>query len=372
LLSLDVISATPGCGESSMMSDLTMMSSSSSSSSNDAVGIDAAVFALSPFQLGFDGGFVASNDDPFGMQDGDFYRDPIDVTRGCTISLDNQFGSPFFTDPFDSSNCSAFKCEVGDGCSDRPVAEPKFFETGRPAELPYGGLASTTVLLEHVASPAEAMAALHMFLGTELKASITKLRLEKCSITATCFAQADHVLAHCSLKVRLFRPADTKQLVVEFRRRGGDAFVFSRIFGRAEAYLKSSGAAAVEKTGWEAVSLPALQSDEVQTDNLQPLVDMLANASAPENQAEALVGMALVASSAVKAAAVCVAINHMQGVVFAQLLSSPVPDLAQSAAYLASRLQMPPHASADTTSLIQHNKSAVSLLGMSCFDVVAV
>jgi len=348
-----------------MMSDLTMMSSSSSS--NDAVGSDAADFAL--FQMGFDGGFVASNDDPFGMQAGDFYREPSDVTRGCTISLDNQFGSPFFTDPFDSSNCSAFKCEVGDGCSDRPVAEPKFFETGRPAELPFGGLASTTVLLEHVASPAEAMAALHTFLGTELKASITKLRLEKCSITATCFAQADHVLAHCSLKVRLFRPADTKQLVVEFRRRGGDAFVFSRIFGRAEAYLKC-GAAAVEKTGGAAVLLPAVQSDEVQTDNLQPLVDMLANVSAPANQAEALVAMALVASSAVKAAAVFVAINHMQGVVFAQLLASPVPELAQPAAYLASRLHTT-HTSGDTMSLIQDNKRA-PLLGMSCFDVVAV
>jgi len=327
------------------------MERSPANSSGDALG-----HAESPF------------DDPLRLF-GDFYEEPP-VCRGVTIDMAMAVSGEITACEgkeqtlLVKTGLESWKESeaIASASSDRP----EFQVVGNPPPVPYGGLACTAVALGHT-SAADAMKALYDFLGNEVTASICKLRLEKCSITAKVFLDSDQLVSECEMKVRLFEGVSSQsvvdekpQLMAEFRRRSGDSLVFCKVFEEATTYLKvlfapictaaSSGRAVTSEKNL----LPSvIEVDTPDADNLGASVDMLTNTLSPTGQAEALLALCAMAQAAAGAVAVCVALERGQDVL-ANLMASQTLRVAYPAARLASRLAVQGCCSESLTSSLQH------------------
>jgi hypothetical protein len=211
-------------------------------------------------------------------------------------------------------------------------AEELNFSTALPSPMPFGGCAATSVHLERVA-PADAMNTLYTFFQTERAASITKLRLQKCSMIASVVVQDTDLLSNCVVKARIYWADQTGQkLVVEFRRRDGDPLAFQRVFARAAACLRGGSAAP------PLVEEPCSALSDVEIESLQPCVDMLAKAPSQAGQLEAIIALAVLAQKNSKmAVAVSAAVTQLQGLLCA-LETSPLFNVAYTTSLLTSRL----------------------------------
>jgi hypothetical protein len=204
------------------------------------------------------------------------------------------------------------------------------YSTVLPSPVPFGGCAATSVNFERVA-PADVMKALHNFFQTDRAASISKMRLQKCSIIASVVVQDTNLLSSCVVKARIFWAEPTGQkLVVEFRRREGDPLAFQRVFARAVAWLRGAEPLLAE----EPCTLPA----DVEIESLQPCVDMLAKAPSQAGQLESVIALAVLAQKSSKMAiAVTAAVAHLQGLL-CTLEASPLFNVAYTTSLLTSRL----------------------------------
>jgi hypothetical protein len=300
-----------------------------------------------------------------------FYEEPSDVCRGVTIDMAMDVSGEITAckgkEQMILGRTGLESWQESEAIASASSDRPEFQVVGNPTPVPYGGLACTTVALGHT-SAADAMKALYDFLGNEVTASICKLRLEKCSITAQVFLESDQLMSECEMKVRLFEGVSSQsvvdekpQLMAEFRRRSGDLLAFCRVFEDATTYLKvlfdpictaaSSGRAVTSEKNL----LPwcVIEDDTPDADNLGPSVDMLTNPLSPTGQAEALLALCAMAQAAAGAVAVCVALERGQDVL-ADLMASQTLRVAYPAARLASRLAVQGCCSESLTSSLQH------------------
>lgn len=265
----------------------------------------------------------------FGGLDGDFYQEPDLVTRGITLQPQNLAGFGFETlSPIDGSK--SFEKAL---TKVQPALS--FADVLQAPEVPFGGYAPTSLLLEHT-SAARAMSFLHTFFENEVTGSIIKLRPEKCSITAEVFIEDAHgFFAQCSVKTRLFQPFGPG-LVLEARRRGGDSLAFGKVFKRLTEYFHEP-----VRTPLETLSMPVFAPPLEMSDSqaLQPVIDMVTNESSAQMQAEGLASL-LVLANVATTAAVTVAFEHVEEVL-AGLIISPLLSVAFPAARLASMLDKP-------------------------------
>lgn len=295
----------------------------------------------------------------FGEVDGfDFYVEPDNTTRGASLgdaclptttlyhsggTYDFDAALNPFGDPFDE-HCGKLDFP---GHSQSEI--PDFQQTAQPPEVPFGGSAGPTVVLER-AYPADVMKAMYDHLQYDAGVSVTKVRLQKCSMTASAFVQEGDLLLQCLIKIRLFKLGvwddhdNQRRTVVEFLRRDGDSIAFARIFNRIVSELRTFFIVSdsSEDVGSTAAPLPTLLLPITDFDSaandLQPYVDTLEKAASPAEQADALAAMAVLAQKSPQmTTAVAAAVAHLQGVV--QLLeSSPVFSVAYPALLLSSRL----------------------------------
>merc|ERR1711959_647819 len=112
------------------------------------------------------------------------------------------------------------------------------------------------------ASPHEIGNRVLTFLRSQVVASITKVRPAKYTVRADVFEDG----AACALKVRLYQVGDAPaRYSVEFQRRSGCAFAFSKVYKRAADFLKQAFVTqGGPPTGISSTPLPPLPMDEIE------------------------------------------------------------------------------------------------------------
>jgi hypothetical protein len=240
-----------------------------------------------------------------------------------------------------------------------PFAELELPVVLDPPEVPFGGLAATSVALKHVLA-ADAMKVIYTLLRSHSGASVTEICAKQCSLTAEIVHEADGWLSQCTMAVCIFKSSlesqEAHEITVEFRRESGDTFPFAHMFGLAQARLETlakeepreepsnhAGAFfepsyAVPKT--QRLLWPVDHGCTAAADDLQPLVDMLHNQISPGHQAEALIGLATIARRGVDAATTADAARRHLQAVLADLIFSPALELAYLASYVAAGLEL--------------------------------
>lgn len=232
---------------------------------------------------------------------------------------------------------------------------PDFEQAAQPPELPFGGFVGPTVVLEK-ARAADVMQSMYAHLQDQPGVAVTKLRLQKCSMTILACVQEGDLLLQCCVKARLFKPGardghdNLKKIVVEFQRRDGDTVAFARIFNRIVSDLRAlfilqakENEDASSSTATVATSSLANTAAERTANVLQPYIDALEKTTSPAEQADVLAATAVLAQKAPKVAtAFAAALAHPQGVL--QPLQSSLADVvAYPALMLASRLHENAH-----------------------------
>jgi len=153
---------------------------------------------------------------------GDFYREPDDVTRGLTLSLNDDFGfgSAFNVDRTNKLTCPGTSYEVF-------VAE---YVAPALSEDVQAFLESSTLQLSE-SSTAAVGNSLLAFFTNETDAKIKKMSQKKFTIKAEVFVGG----IWCCLKVRMYR--NEGGTLVEFQKRSGDTIAFFSLYRQASAYL---------------------------------------------------------------------------------------------------------------------------------------
>lgn len=339
--------------------------------------------------LGLDSGEPwahGSGESPLTRLQGDFYFEPDNVRRGVAQvtgvhdgffgDMDMKQGLEPYGDPLGGwggsldgldkleafSTLEAPALARGSSSTARQVPEHVdfHFATSVPAQVKFGGLASTMMTLTHTTA-AEAANHAYAFLTNEFASKILKVRIEKFAINAevVCSQVVERPgLSSCALKVRVFQPPELGTLSVEFRRQGGDAYTFGYVFDKALGYMQSvfqgrllqrdvAGACPALGGAFIAAPLPpvSLELDgDVDAEmwapdpcaEVQPLVDALASSCG--NQAEDLAALSTLAGvSTAAAVTICTAIASVQRVL-ADLISHAQLDVAYPASKLAVQL----------------------------------
>lgn len=330
---------------------------------------------------------------------GDFYREPDDVMRGCTL-----VGAADFLEEVSSGDLSLHSqkglahvagrdwyhgAELFDWVPhSSTVAEMEaaravsFSDAVQPSELLVSDRTATSIMLE--ASSAAAVAShIRDFLKRDVTASILKTSPSKFSIKAQVFQDVGGCLANCTLKARLFKPVPSASscgqntdgvVLVQLCRRQGDSLAFAVVFGLLAQSLRSVFKLAEEESARHSgagvrpphldlplpvraapasvtfpvprVPLcadPATACDAFEMGTrcehlLAPLLDMLCSSAPSAVQAEATAALAATAaSSTAGATAVCDALADSPGVL-AALVASDRLDVAYPAARLVSTL----------------------------------
>jgi hypothetical protein len=326
---------------------------------------------MNPFSSRQDDWAYNSNLDGFGRLAGDYYADEENVTRGVTFHPDFAEiggGSPFtfgsmehktqdYTnseDPFSLVEAISpppppplllhIRSDDYSKTSSIPhitIHESDLAQVSTPSQVAFGGRAFTSVTLGD-ASHVDALRAICNFFQSEMPGSmISKFSSNKCSIKADIFLEEELCGASCSVKARLFY--ESKHLVAEFQRRGGDSVAFSNVFKRAQEYLRKHITGEVQADMQDlSLMIPAcgqllLAQDDKEhfAEDLRPLVDTVRAANSSEMQAEALAALLVLTN----ATAVAVVIKVCQGELrdmLVELAMSPVWSIAQPASRLAS------------------------------------
>jgi len=220
------------------------------------------------------------------LRAGDFYCELDDGVRGVTFDLASDV----------NSFCTGF---VGydEDCSAKPglkqVPTVQFTGEAAPRQLPDDDLEVTSVTVDPRATAADVCNILHAYTTSEVTATNVKINPKKYTIKADILHPDG---ATCTYKVCVYSKEPLGGLVVVFRRRGGDAIAFNRIFRHAAAYLHSH----LEKHGdshpemERDLKAPVSEPTTPETD-LQPLLDMLAAKGEERIQAEAAIALSAMA-----------------------------------------------------------------------------
>jgi len=202
-------------------------------------------------------GVFSSDLDSFRPQlSGDFYCEPDDVTRGLTLSLNDEFG---FGSAFDVDRTNKLTCP---GTSDEvfvaEYAAPALWEDVQAV------LESTTLQLSESSTVAVGNSLLAFF-RNEADAKITKMSQKKFTIKAEVFVGG----IWCCLKVRMYRSEGGT--LVEFQKRSGDSIAFFSLYRQASASLL--GASPPQSTTLDA---PQMRQNEVlpAEQAIAPLIEM--------------------------------------------------------------------------------------------------
>mmetsp|Transcript_130348 Transcript_130348/g.230319 ORF Transcript_130348/g.230319 Transcript_130348/m.230319 type:complete len:306 (+) Transcript_130348:112-1029(+) len=216
----------------------------------------------------------------------DFYCESDDGVRGVTLDLNSEM----------TSFCRAFVGYDEDGSAKACLKQsPTRQFTGRaaPRQLPDDDLEVTSVTVDPRATAADVCNILHAYTTSEVTATNVKINPKKYTIKADILHPDG---ATCTYKVCVYSKEPLGGLVVVFRRRGGDAIAFNRIFRHAAAYLHSH----LEKHGdshpemERDLKAPVSEPTTPETD-LQPLLDMLAAKGEERIQAEAAIALSAMA-----------------------------------------------------------------------------
>mmetsp|Transcript_38956 Transcript_38956/g.69148 ORF Transcript_38956/g.69148 Transcript_38956/m.69148 type:complete len:437 (+) Transcript_38956:75-1385(+) len=264
--------------------------------------------------------------------DGDFYRDPDDVTRGLTMHPGE---APHFAD---------FYREPDEFCKGPSMGAPGShfgglpFLAGDPKAAGFGNLLSTDYLKDAMTNkktfeksnkppplPTDTFFTLELttlhalgepdvignhlldFLCKEVVSSITKVNQKKFSIKADVFV--NNVM--CTLKIRLYDFCDPRGFAVEFQRRSGDAVTYNVVFQKACQYMKTVKQKGMLVTGGSEASPtmlapPPLPAEFVIPEvDLAPLFDMAGMVHIPSLQAEAASSLVTVAEDRLLAPLLC-------------------------------------------------------------------
>lgn len=251
--------------------------------------------------------------------DGDFYRDPDDVTRGLSI---NPAEAPHFVDfyrepdeLYKGASLGAAGSKLGlpflegdpkaaafdnllstEYLKDAMTNKKRFEKTNKPPPLPTDTFFSLELTTLHAAGEPDVIGN-HLldFLCKEVVSSITKVNQKKFSIKADVFV--DNVM--CTLKIRLYDFCDPRGFAVEFQRRSGNAVTYNVVFQKACQYLKAVNQKGMMVTGGLeasptiAMPLPPLPMEFVTHEvDLAPLFDMAGMVDIPTLQAEAASSLA--------------------------------------------------------------------------------
>mmetsp|Transcript_20503 Transcript_20503/g.37038 ORF Transcript_20503/g.37038 Transcript_20503/m.37038 type:complete len:308 (-) Transcript_20503:261-1184(-) len=218
--------------------------------------------------------------------DSDFYCESDDGVRGVTLDLDSDM----------TSFCTAFVGYDEDGSAKACLKQsPTRQFTGRaaPRQLPDDDLELTSVTVDPRVTASDVCNILYAYTTSEVTASNVKINPEKYTIKADILHPDG---ATCTYKVCVYSKEPDSGLVVVFRRRGGDAITFNRIFRHAAAHLHFH----LEKRG---DSQPGMERDlkvpvpvpmTPETD-LQPLLDMLAGKGEERIRTEAAIALSAMA-----------------------------------------------------------------------------
>jgi hypothetical protein len=226
----------------------------------------------------------------FGCQFGDYYTNDDWVWRGTTLSEPGIFDDNALDIlgylPSDDSRLIALHLKT-------PIAQVDFSNAPLPPEVPFGGYANTSVILEHI-SAAEAMRLLHGFFQTQVLGLVTKVSLSKCSMSAEVCLDDAWRCSSCKIKVRLFQKASSRgstQLVAEFRRQAGDSYAFAQTFRYVSEYLPNCLVGDRVSQANQFCFGAGLAQATPAIDNMQPLVDALLSSTHVEAQAESLAAL---------------------------------------------------------------------------------
>jgi hypothetical protein len=286
-------------------------------------------------EVAWNQGFDSLSEDPFSHRlQGDWYNEPEPVSRGVSVvnpGLMSEVYDPGaweFDVPDKVTRSACVDGQTSEGpwefdvpekkqpavwsAEDVGVQEPAqqedvlFSDEFIPAKEPITGCSSTSLPFEGDVSPAEVMRCMHNFLQTEVVASISKLRPEKFSIKADVFHKGSGSQLYCMFKARIFRAANTNwNYIIEFRRCQGDAVAFGLTFEKAVNHLKmhfrfANTAVRVPNSLQMPPSPPPLPSSgrsDSNGGNLQPLIDMVMNASDKSIQVEAIATLSTLTDS---------------------------------------------------------------------------
>jgi hypothetical protein len=252
----------------------------------------------------------------------DFYRECDDTVRGvvlgdsCTLQESGMFHSP--KDVFE-------------------LAE--FVE---PREVPWGGVASTSLLVPRSsAAAAEILSAVGGFLQNQASVAVQKMNPKKHSIRAAAWFKQ---LGSCDLKARLFQLLQGEWFVLEFARRSGCALAFAEVSQRATGFLveRFEGVRAAEGVAISPIDdvVSSLVSQPAPGPLLQGAYDPLREAAVgstdPESQLGAIAAL-VVARAGCAAAAACLA-EVLAGGALDILLQDPRMHVAASAELLRAEL----------------------------------
>lgn len=263
----------------------------------------------------------------FAQLPGDFYKDDIPVFRGVDFQCPglDQLGLKRGVDATGKSY-SIFEDSLRDpdsGFSKQVSAAPNFPDSVCPAELPKECQTHTSLFLKNVTAAAPLAHFLHDILTKNYQSSITKVREEKFAITVTVFCEVGPCLAHCTMKVQIFRPSrrsgeeEERGLIVQFRRKKDDIVAFNHLFKKISRELQSHANALQtsctvpnnllpnyrESDVLDPVPLPALPIGIETGSDMQPLLNTLVNTAWPAGQVEAMIGFAQLLASASAAVA---------------------------------------------------------------------
>lgn len=309
---------------------------------------------------------------------GDFYCEQDDVTRGTVVSSTFDFacsdlpgyfvpcdkavlGSGLLGDAYRSDWSKDGACTLPEWkqnqdnlshCDQEATMVSQFTDSvGPPTEL--ACQAALTSVEINDASPTDVANFMYTFLTTAISGVVTKVRPTKFSMKAEAFYDVENCPLSCALKVRIFRvaerPCERSRLVVEFQRRSGDSIAFNQIFGLAKQGLLRQFASHEHQLSEVATERPAKGNAfsasvaTAESDDLQPLMDMLVDRSSTE-QAEAVAALVAFASaSAAGSCAICTLLQDLPAVLGTLLGSSqlkvsyPTARLVSTLAKLADR-----------------------------------
>jgi len=286
----------------------------------------------------YDTSLFSTSVDVFQLES-DFYREPDMVERGVTLPLSFS-AENLFQDFAEDTPFSDITVTDKGGCL---TGQKIFSDLVQPSLLPEF---SVTSLMLSAESPGAVAQTLHDFLAQEV-GSIAKVSALKFAVKADIFQIVNGSLLNCRLKARVYRYSEV--LVVDFRRRSGDAVAFQQTFTRAAQHLLGYFTAV---TADEARKVPRPQpSFELPSDYLKskgypeealldPLLDMLRDVS-PAGQAqkaEALAALVTVAVSSTLGAITVAAAMSREADILKACMSSCLAEVSYTAARLEAVL----------------------------------
>lgn len=271
---------------------------------------------------------------------GDYYRESADVLRGVALGdlyADKLHPSGGAWGEHGKKPCDSVLHE-DDVASD-------FVESTQPRGTPWGGIASTSVLLPRSsATAAEVARAVKGFLSERMAANIVKVSGKKLSLRAVVRIQQ---YGACHVKAYVWDSPDQDALALELRKRSGDSLAFGQVFRQiasclSEAFkdVRTMMGDSLPKMSGLPPPPPRLDSRPMSEQDYLLLVELAKDGTTSETKKRAI--EALHDSKSDSAAAVTLNSVLAAGVLEA-LVREPQPQLAASAELLEAEIVARPH-----------------------------